>query len=193
MFDLLHDSLTAIGSYTEPKPGAVGFGSVAVPNSRDRISQLIDFVRDGCAVDTPLGRLTISNAIPTPGTAPRMLITGSIADGSPRGAPITYSPLVPQNLTDFAQGRYSQFGNVEIAGLMKLPTLSYDGSQDSVLIAFEEPLHVRKAIDPAANRVRRWTEKHLQADLQGIRITRTQGFPILTVFAHWIAPTLTWN
>lgn len=193
MFDLLHNSLSAIGHYTEPKPGAVGFGSVAVPNSKESVSKLIDFVRGGCSVATPIGQLTISNAIPTPGTTPRMLITGSIADGSPRGAPITYSPLVPRNLVDLAQGRYSQFGAVEIAGLMKLPTLSYDAAHDSVLVAFEEPLHVRKAIDPAANRVRRWTEKHLQADLQGIRITRTQGFPILTGFANWIAPTLTWN
>lgn len=190
MYDLIRNTVNALGNMPAPQPGAVGaIGSLPIPNSKQYITQLLSYAAWG-SYETPMGRLVISAAAPTPrpGQIPRMLISGEL-----NGDPLTYAPKIPADLVDLAAGRPAQFGQIELTGLLALPKMLYDAKRRTVELQFIEPFAVNLHVDKNSSFFRRKFGRMVDAELYGIVIDQDKGVLKLNRAANWIAPTLLWK
>lgn len=191
MLSFLPNLFEALGhEYTPPKAGAVGYGSVAVPGARQFVTQLLQYASQDNSLNTPLGPLTIQTFKPLPGIEPALCITGTIS-----GRPFSYSPLIPAQLIDFAKGRPTQFGAIEITGTLDLPEITYaqGATGGEATVMFAEPLHVAKTVNGNSRWLRRRIDQMFQTNMLGIKINAHHGTPILSGAANWLAPQLLWT
>lgn len=167
-------------------PGAVGFGSLTVPGSSAIVQRLIEYARDGNTLATPLGQLTIENALPQGGVTPRLLLTGMV-DCSPW----SYAPPIPPALVDFAAGRPAVFGSVTVEVVLELPHIAYHTRQ--VHLTFPQPIKVWRTEQSNRGFLRRKLDSFFSTTLTGIILDQHGGELQLTGAADWLAPRLIWG
>jgi hypothetical protein len=191
MLTFVNNLFDALGQdYTPPQEGAVGFGSVNIPGSATFVTQLLQYASTDNSLHTPLGRMKIQALKPLPGIEPALLITGTIA-----GRPFSFSPLIPDKLIDFAKGRPTRFGAVELTGTIDLPEITFKSgpSGGEATLMFDHPIHIAKHVDARAGFIRRRFSQMLQTNMLGIKINSHHGTPILSGAANWLAPQLIWS